>query len=199
MLSPLVVGNITTVGAFLALVPLQAAALRHLGIFAASMLIGTILFCIFVLPHLMSTEYFFSAPIGNGVYPVATMLPRRGRGVWRPMGRAVFEGLLFKILIRYAQQGVAIQQPCFYNKLTKELLFKNLTRYAHQGLAIQQPHYDNKLYRILYFPSNPQRYLQYPRVIQDNNASIRSRLNVITTLRSSFSVKKSSYFIGSNT
>ena len=89
VLSPLVVGNITTVGAFLALVPLQAAALRHLGIFAASMLIGTILFCIFVLPHLMSTEYFFSASIGNGVYPVATMLPRRGRGVWRPMGRAV--------------------------------------------------------------------------------------------------------------
>ena len=56
VLSPLVVGNITTVGAFLALVPLQATALRHLGIFAASMLIGTILFCIFVLPHLMSAE-----------------------------------------------------------------------------------------------------------------------------------------------
>ena len=56
VLSPLVVGNITTVGAFLALVPLQALALRHLGIFAASMLIGTILFCVFVLPHLMSAE-----------------------------------------------------------------------------------------------------------------------------------------------
>ena len=54
VLSPLVVGNITTVGAFLALVPLQASALRHLGIFAAAMLVGTILFCIFVLPHLMS-------------------------------------------------------------------------------------------------------------------------------------------------
>ena len=56
VLSPLVVGNITTVGAFLALVPLQAAALRHLGIFAAAMLVGTILFCIFVMPHLMSAE-----------------------------------------------------------------------------------------------------------------------------------------------
>ena len=56
VLSPLVVGNITTVGAFLALVPLQAAALRHLGIFAASMLVGTILFCVFVLPHMMSSE-----------------------------------------------------------------------------------------------------------------------------------------------
>lgn len=56
VLSPLVIGNITTVGAFLALVPLQSTAMRHLGIFAASMLIGTILFCIFILPHMMSAE-----------------------------------------------------------------------------------------------------------------------------------------------
>lgn len=54
VVSPLVIGNITTVGAFLALVPLQATAMRHLGIFASSMLIGTILFCVFILPHLMS-------------------------------------------------------------------------------------------------------------------------------------------------
>ena len=56
VLSPLVVGNITTVGAFLTLIPLQATALKHLGIFASAMLVGTILFCIFVLPHLMSAE-----------------------------------------------------------------------------------------------------------------------------------------------
>ena len=56
VLSPLVVGNITTVGAFIALIPLQATAMRHLGIFAASMLIGTIVCCIAVLPHLMSDE-----------------------------------------------------------------------------------------------------------------------------------------------
>ena len=54
VLSPLVVGNITTVGAFLTLLPLRAEALRDLGIFAASMLVGTIVFCIIVLPHLMS-------------------------------------------------------------------------------------------------------------------------------------------------
>ena len=56
VLSPLVVGNITTVGAFLALIPMQATALQHLGIFAAAMLVGTIVFCIFVLPHLMSVS-----------------------------------------------------------------------------------------------------------------------------------------------
>ena len=49
-----------------------------------------------------------------------------GSGMRCPMGRAVFEGLLFKIL----------------------------TRHAHQGLAIQQPHYDNKLNRITNFPGD---------------------------------------------
>ena len=50
---PLVVGNITTVGAFLALVPLRSAALRDLGLFAAFLLIGTILFSVVFLPQLV--------------------------------------------------------------------------------------------------------------------------------------------------
>ncbi len=48
---PLVVGNVTTVGAFLALVPLQSVALRDLGLFSAFLLIGTILFVLLWLPH----------------------------------------------------------------------------------------------------------------------------------------------------
>lgn len=50
---PLVVGNVTTVGAFLALVPLQSTALRDLGIFASLLLVGTILFVLLFLPHLV--------------------------------------------------------------------------------------------------------------------------------------------------
>ncbi|WP_311441436.1 MMPL family transporter [Hoylesella enoeca] len=49
---PLVIGNITTVGAFCALIPLDSTALRDLGIFAALMLMGTILFVMVFLPHL---------------------------------------------------------------------------------------------------------------------------------------------------
>lgn len=48
---PLLVGNITTVGAFLALVPLQSVALRDLGLFSSFLLIGTILFVLIYLPH----------------------------------------------------------------------------------------------------------------------------------------------------
>ena len=49
---PLLVGNVTTVGAFLSLVPLQSVALRDLGLFSSFLLIGTILFVLLYLPHL---------------------------------------------------------------------------------------------------------------------------------------------------
>ena len=51
---PLVVGNITTVGAFLCLVPLESVALRDLGFFSAFLLIGTILFVLLWLPHMVN-------------------------------------------------------------------------------------------------------------------------------------------------
>ena len=50
---PLLVGNVTTVGAFLALVPLKSVALRDLGLFASFLLIGTILFVLVWLPGLI--------------------------------------------------------------------------------------------------------------------------------------------------
>ena len=60
VVSPLITGNITTVGAFCALIPLNSPALRDLGIFAAAMLVGTILFTIVILPHLI--KHKASAP-----------------------------------------------------------------------------------------------------------------------------------------
>ena len=51
--TPLLVGNITTVGAFLALVPLQSTALRDLGIFASLMLVGTIAFVLLYMPQMV--------------------------------------------------------------------------------------------------------------------------------------------------
>jgi len=58
IVAPLVIGNITTVGAFLALVPLQSTALRDLGLFASLLLVGTIVFVMIFLPHMVkkSTE-----------------------------------------------------------------------------------------------------------------------------------------------
>ena len=53
---PLIVGNITTVGAFLALIPLKSVALRDLGLFSACLLIGTILFVLLWLPQLIKNQ-----------------------------------------------------------------------------------------------------------------------------------------------
>ena len=52
LVSPLLIGNVTTVGAFLTLVPLDAVATRDLGLFAALMLVGTIAFTLVFLPVL---------------------------------------------------------------------------------------------------------------------------------------------------
>ncbi len=56
IISPLLIGNITTVGAFLCLVPLDSSALRDLGLFSSFMLIGTILYVIIFLPHLIKDK-----------------------------------------------------------------------------------------------------------------------------------------------
>jgi len=50
MTAPLLIGNITTVAAFLCLVWLDAKAMRDLGLFGSLMLVGTILFVLLFLP-----------------------------------------------------------------------------------------------------------------------------------------------------
>ena len=51
MVQPLLVGNITTVAAFLCLLWLDAAAMRDFGLFGGLMLVGTILFVLIFLPQ----------------------------------------------------------------------------------------------------------------------------------------------------
>ncbi len=52
IVKPLLTGNITTVGAFLVLVPMGSQALRDLGLFASCLLLGTIVFSLVFLPHM---------------------------------------------------------------------------------------------------------------------------------------------------
>ena len=68
IVKPLVVGNITTVGAFLALVPLRAAALRDLGLFSSFLLIGTILFTLIWLPQMVGCSRSHSRSEECGVW-----------------------------------------------------------------------------------------------------------------------------------
>lgn len=56
MVPPLLIGNITTVSAFLCLVFLDADAMKDLGLFGSLMLVGTILFVLIALPVLVPTR-----------------------------------------------------------------------------------------------------------------------------------------------
>ncbi|MDR2232732.1 MAG: 1-acyl-sn-glycerol-3-phosphate acyltransferase [Tannerella sp.] len=56
IIEPLTIGNLTTVGAFLSLVFIGSAAMTDLGWFAALLLVGTIVFVLFFLPHLLPTR-----------------------------------------------------------------------------------------------------------------------------------------------
>jgi 1-acyl-sn-glycerol-3-phosphate acyltransferase len=53
IIEPLTIGNITTVGAFLSLLFIGSDAMSDLGLFASLLLIGTILFVLFFIPHLL--------------------------------------------------------------------------------------------------------------------------------------------------
>ncbi|MDR1667217.1 MAG: 1-acyl-sn-glycerol-3-phosphate acyltransferase [Bacteroidales bacterium] len=59
---PLLIGNITTVGAFLSLTFINAKAMRDLGLFASLLLVGTILFVLIFVPHMR-----FAVPGKNSV------------------------------------------------------------------------------------------------------------------------------------
>lgn len=58
IMEPLVTGNITTVGAFLSLIFISSNAMNDLGLFAAMLLIGTILFVLIFLPHVFRKKLF---------------------------------------------------------------------------------------------------------------------------------------------
>ncbi|MDD6553702.1 MAG: MMPL family transporter [Prevotellaceae bacterium] len=93
---PLLVGNITTVGAFLALVPLQSTAMRDLGLFASFLLIGTIGFVLVFLPQVAVV------PRRRGTASLRRGTPcghpnRDNVGLGRPQGPHPTEGIFNRI------------------------------------------------------------------------------------------------------
>ena len=79
--SPLVIGNITTVGAFLALVPLKSTALRDLGLFASLLLVGTILFVLIYLPHYVTSYKGRKRANGRIIEYLSSLSPEKNTGV----------------------------------------------------------------------------------------------------------------------
>ncbi len=77
--APLVIGNITTVGAFLALVPIKSTALHDLGIFASLLLAGTILFVLVYLPHMVKSRSVCNIQESRLIDKIADISPEKNR------------------------------------------------------------------------------------------------------------------------
>ena len=98
IVSPLVIGNITTVGAFLALVPLKSTALRDLGLFASLLLIGTILFALLYLPHYVANYKGKRGDGGRLVGRLSSYSPEKNK--WLVAGSVIFTFVLFFFSLR---------------------------------------------------------------------------------------------------
>ncbi len=81
IIAPLVIGNITTVGAFLTLIPLQSVALRDLGLFASLLLVGTILFVLIFLPHFVKSNNNSGERRGKLLDYIAALSPEKSKVV----------------------------------------------------------------------------------------------------------------------
>lgn len=104
---PLVVGNITTVGAFLALIPLHSPALRDLGLFSSFLLVGTILFTLLWLPHVVSEKGGASTSERiPGDAPARSLPPTAtgNSGSWSLYGTLVL--LLLTLFLGYHSLGI---------------------------------------------------------------------------------------------
>ena len=57
IVNPLLIGNITTVGAFFSLIFISSSAMKDLGLISSFLLIGTIVFVLIFLPHFLSFNH----------------------------------------------------------------------------------------------------------------------------------------------
>lgn len=90
MITPLLIGNITTVSAFLCLIFINADAMRDLGIFASLMLVATIAFVLILLPSLVSQR--------NDSDKTYSILPDIKWKIRTPFNRFLFPFILFLTL-----------------------------------------------------------------------------------------------------
>ncbi len=79
IVSPLTTGNITTMGAFLSLLFISSPAMRSFGLFATLLLLGTILFVLVFLPHMIPSRK--PAPVNFHFGKLAYSSPEKNRWI----------------------------------------------------------------------------------------------------------------------
>ncbi len=68
IVNPLLIGNLTTIGAFLSLLFISSPAMKDMGLLAALLLLGTILFVLLFLPHCIKKEKIQNTSKNNLIF-----------------------------------------------------------------------------------------------------------------------------------
>lgn len=134
---PLVIGNITTVGAFLTLTPLQSIALRDLGLFASLLLVGTILFVLIYMPHMVATSSRVSTE-SKFIDRIAAISPERSKIV---VAVVVVATLVFAL---YSQKTEFDSNLANCNYMTEQQ--RADMRYFNDLLSQSSNHESSKVY-----------------------------------------------------
>ncbi len=123
--SPMLIGNITTVGAFLSLLFIKAEAMRDFGLFAAFSLIGTILFVLVILPQMTRR---------SGAKAAEEALPDKGRR--RRGGLAIWIIALLTVVLSF-WSGRVVFEPDLnkinYMTEAQRRSFANLSEFTSLG------------------------------------------------------------------
>ncbi|MDR1779878.1 MAG: 1-acyl-sn-glycerol-3-phosphate acyltransferase [Tannerella sp.] len=81
IISPLLIGNITTVSAFLSLIFIRSSAMRDLGLFGSLLLVGAILFTLVFLPHYLKKNPMKSPEPASTFGFLSRFAPERNRWI----------------------------------------------------------------------------------------------------------------------
>ena len=104
IIEPLTIGNITTVGAFMSLVFIGSDAMRDLGLFASLLLIGTIIFVLFFLPHFLKNNVNPATRMptdGDGLAPDNSILGRLTSHPFEKSGKLVLAVVLLTVFFSF--------------------------------------------------------------------------------------------------
>jgi 1-acyl-sn-glycerol-3-phosphate acyltransferase len=206
IISPLLIGNITTVGAFLSLLFISSDAMKDLGLFASFLLMGTILFVLLFLPHLLSNAVL---PNLNREYhpafaKLAAFEPEKKKWIVHSVFILTVVFLMFSLdtsfetnmhTINYMtkEQRMHFEQILKENDTNNQMLYciaegkttdEALSSYENVALLLDSLHTDSLLLRKtgigIYLPSQKmqqQRIEQWNRFWKDKRASLLETLD----------------------
>jgi len=142
IVSPLTTGNLTTVGAFLSLLFLSSPAMRGFGLFASLLLLGTILFVLIFLPHMIPAKVSVSRPLKFG--KLAESSPEKNRWVmWLILLLTVFlwlgnKGVVFNADMQSVNYMTAGQKEGMAKLLDRTQGSQHVMYFVAQGETLDQ-------------------------------------------------------------